>query len=41
MPRPTKPRGPFGTIEARLTRIEYLVYRICETLKIDYDLKHG
>ena len=33
-----KPSPPFDTIEKRIERIEYLVYRMCVTMKIDYDL---
>lgn len=33
-----KPKQPFDTIEKRLQRIEYLVNRICDTFKIDYEL---
>ena len=38
MPRPNRPRPPFDTLEKRLSRCEYLLARICETLKISYDL---
>ncbi len=33
-----KPIPPFDTTEKRLERIEYLVYRICQSMKIDYEL---
>ncbi len=39
MARPTKPNMPYDTIAKRVERLEYLVYRICETFKIEYDLQ--
>ena len=38
MPHHVKPTPPFDTVEKRLERIEYLVYRMCVSMKIDYDL---
>ncbi len=39
MARPTKPIKPFNTDKKRIERLEYLVFRMCETFKIEYDLE--
>ncbi len=38
MARPPKPTPPFDTQGKKIQQLEYLVARICETLKINYDL---
>ncbi len=39
MARPAKPNPPYDTTSKRLERLEYLMARLCETLKIEYNLQ--
>jgi len=38
MANPIRPKKPFNTDKKRLERLEYLMNRLCQTLKISYDL---
>lgn len=33
-----KPHKPFDTTPKRLERLEYLMSRLCQTMKIDFEL---
>jgi hypothetical protein len=38
MAKPVKPNVPYDTLQKRIERLEYLVYSMCDTFKINYDL---
>ena len=38
MAKPNRPVKPYDTDKKRLEHLEYLMYRICETLKINYEV---